>query len=74
MRKRAEPKKLFLGNSNQKILGKRKWLATGAEVKMTAAKRWDAGMGSHSSYKEQKLGINGSYDMVGKTGEERKGI
>lgn len=39
MRKRAEPKKLFLGNSNQKILGKRKWLATGAEVKMTAAKR-----------------------------------
>lgn len=41
---------------------------------MTAAKRWDAGMGSHSSYKEQKLGINGSYDMVEKTGEERKGI
>lgn len=45
MSKRTKPKRLFLENSHQKILGRRKKLATGAQVKKTAARRQDIGIG-----------------------------
>lgn len=44
-KKKVEPKRLFLGNSNQKILGEKKELTTEAQVKKIAVRRKDAGMG-----------------------------
>lgn len=44
-KKKVEPKRLFLGNSNQKILGEKKELTTEAQVKKIAVRRKDAGTG-----------------------------
>lgn len=55
MKKKAEPKRLFLGYSNQKILGRRKKFTIGAQVKMTAVRRQDAGKGMTQSLKEVEI-------------------
>lgn len=45
MRKKAEPKRLFLGYSNQKIPGRKKKFTTGAHVKKIAVRGKHVGIG-----------------------------
>lgn len=66
MSKKAEPKRLFLGYSNQKIPGRRKKFTTGAHIKKDSSQEATCWHWNDTVViRRQKLEINGSYEMQG---------